>query len=222
MNPALQDTHTTNNMLLHRDDAVHQGGPTHLSARARLKKVEFRGNVPAFACRKSGKPFSTNHPEYTQLGLNHGIPVIDSLVYCESSALDHAAIEVGRSPTKLIQLNPLRCPLGLTRYSSSRQDCQLWGGRAVVHTLAWKGSRPSSFRDRNYRGSQAVVRTLAWKGSRPSSFRDRNIVILKPWSTRWLGRGHDFPRSGTVTLWLSSRGPRVGLEGVTTFLVQGP
>nr|CAD7259038.1 unnamed protein product [Timema shepardi] len=40
------------------------------------------------------------HPQYTQPGLNHDCPVIGSLVYCESSTLDHAT-EVGLDPVDL-------------------------------------------------------------------------------------------------------------------------
>nr|CAD7204987.1 unnamed protein product [Timema douglasi] len=46
----------------------------------------MRGSVPTFACRES-----ENKPQYTRPRL----PVIVSLVYCETSALDLAATEVG-------------------------------------------------------------------------------------------------------------------------------
>nr|CAD7268435.1 unnamed protein product [Timema shepardi] len=35
-----------------------------------------------------------NHPQYTRPGSNYDLPVIDSLVYCERSALEHAATEL--------------------------------------------------------------------------------------------------------------------------------
>nr|CAD7398112.1 unnamed protein product [Timema poppensis] len=56
----------------------------------RMKNVEFRGSVPIFACRESGKPFRKNPSLYTRLGMNHDIPVINSPFYQESDPLDHA------------------------------------------------------------------------------------------------------------------------------------
>nr|CAD7392286.1 unnamed protein product [Timema cristinae] len=62
--------------------------------------------------KKIGKPFRENHPQYTQLGSNHDLPIIDSLIYGESDALDHAASETvfafGRSYSVLFLARALQ------------------------------------------------------------------------------------------------------------------
>nr|CAD7452071.1 unnamed protein product [Timema tahoe] len=55
------------------------------------------GSVSTFAWRGSGKPFRKNHPHYYCLGSNFTLPVIGSLVYCESDALDRALIAIKSS-----------------------------------------------------------------------------------------------------------------------------
>nr|CAD7588536.1 unnamed protein product [Timema genevievae] len=56
--------------------------------------------------RKSGKPFWKKHLQYTRPRSSHDLPVIGSLVYCESDALDHTATKAAsrllrrRSSTK--------------------------------------------------------------------------------------------------------------------------
>nr|CAD7589004.1 unnamed protein product [Timema genevievae] len=57
-------------------------------------KVEFRGSVPAFAWRESGRPFSgkISTPDRDS---NPYLPVIGSLVQHDSDASDHAASEAG-------------------------------------------------------------------------------------------------------------------------------
>nr|CAD7589024.1 unnamed protein product [Timema genevievae] len=63
-----------------------------------MSKVEFRGSVPGAAWRE--KELNTILDENTlsqpEWNSNLDVPVMGSLVYCESSALDHAATEVGR------------------------------------------------------------------------------------------------------------------------------
>nr|CAD7394223.1 unnamed protein product [Timema cristinae] len=61
-----------------------------------MRKIEFR-DVPAFAwieCKTIEEKPPLLHPAKFKLN----IPVIGSLVYCESGALDHAATEAGTSP----------------------------------------------------------------------------------------------------------------------------
>nr|CAD7452220.1 unnamed protein product [Timema tahoe] len=55
------------------------------------------GSVPAFSQSEgeSGKPFRKNYSQYTRPRSNHDLPVIGSLVFCESSTLDHVATESG-------------------------------------------------------------------------------------------------------------------------------
>nr|CAD7573354.1 unnamed protein product [Timema californicum] len=60
----------------------------------KTQKVEFKGNVPAFMWRESGKQFRKN-PQYAQPRSNSYLPVFGSLIYCEKRALDHAATEAG-------------------------------------------------------------------------------------------------------------------------------
>nr|CAD7261037.1 unnamed protein product [Timema shepardi] len=57
-----------------------------------LQECDWPVNVPEFTQLRAesvGKPLKENHPQYTQMGSNHDLPVIGSLFYCESSALDH-------------------------------------------------------------------------------------------------------------------------------------
>ncbi|CAG2061853.1 unnamed protein product, partial [Timema podura] len=56
-----------------------------------IRKVIFRGSVPAFAWREIGKKTTLSTPDQDSK-LN--LPVIGSLVYCESCALNHAATEL--------------------------------------------------------------------------------------------------------------------------------
>nr|CAD7599251.1 unnamed protein product [Timema genevievae] len=57
------------------------------------RKSIFTGSVPTFAWRESGKPFRGEKLNTPDRDLNLDLPVVGSLVYCESSALDHAATE---------------------------------------------------------------------------------------------------------------------------------
>ncbi|CAG2058747.1 unnamed protein product [Timema podura] len=59
------------------------------------KIVIFKIIMPEFTSRQSGKPFSNNHPQYTDRDSNLDLPISGSLVYCESRALDLYASEAG-------------------------------------------------------------------------------------------------------------------------------
>nr|CAD7202184.1 unnamed protein product [Timema douglasi] len=59
-----------------------------------MSKVGLRRNGLVFGWREGGKLFRRNHSQYTQPESNHDLPVIGSIIYCESSALDRAATEV--------------------------------------------------------------------------------------------------------------------------------
>nr|CAD7457450.1 unnamed protein product [Timema tahoe] len=61
------------------------------AVRRGIRNVLFRGSVPEFAWRESGKT-TVNTPNRDS---NLDLPVISSPVYSKSSALDHAATEVG-------------------------------------------------------------------------------------------------------------------------------
>nr|CAD7261885.1 unnamed protein product [Timema shepardi] len=62
--------------------------------------------------KKIGRLFSENPPQYTQLRSNHDLPIIDSLIYGKSDALDHAATETvfafGRSYSVLFLARALQ------------------------------------------------------------------------------------------------------------------
>nr|CAD7396200.1 unnamed protein product [Timema cristinae] len=77
-----------------RDYLVSHLSDTSLFHQRRMKKVEFRGSVATLLWRESGKPFRENHPQYTRTKSNPDLLIFGSLVYCEGSALDHAATEV--------------------------------------------------------------------------------------------------------------------------------
>nr|CAD7596598.1 unnamed protein product [Timema genevievae] len=64
-----------------------------LKNKSGMMKAVFIGSVLAFSWRESEKIFKENHPQYSDRNSNLDLPVIVSLVYCESSALDHAATE---------------------------------------------------------------------------------------------------------------------------------
>nr|CAD7407280.1 unnamed protein product [Timema cristinae] len=55
--------------------------------------------IPTFAWRKNGKSFWKTTFSTPDRDLNLDLPVIGSIIYCESSALDYAATEVGDLPT---------------------------------------------------------------------------------------------------------------------------
>ncbi|CAG2055262.1 unnamed protein product [Timema podura] len=61
----------------------------------RIKKAIFRIIVPAFAWRESEKLYWEKNLGTLNRDLNLDIAVISSLVYCESSALNHAATKAG-------------------------------------------------------------------------------------------------------------------------------
>nr|CAD7448033.1 unnamed protein product [Timema bartmani] len=62
------------------------------------RKAIFIDSLLAFAWRESGKPFWKEPPLVHSTEIRTSIPpVIGSLVYCESSALEHAATEAGIS-----------------------------------------------------------------------------------------------------------------------------
>nr|CAD7459039.1 unnamed protein product [Timema tahoe] len=71
-------------------------------------KVIFRGSVPAFMWRESGKPFwnltTLSTPDRDS---NLDLPVIGSLVYCESSSLEHVATEAVGWPERLRSWNSM-------------------------------------------------------------------------------------------------------------------
>nr|CAD7589542.1 unnamed protein product [Timema genevievae] len=60
-----------------------------------IRKDMFRGCLLAFAWRESGKPFWGKSPSVRQNEIRISLPIIGSLFYSESSALDHAATEAG-------------------------------------------------------------------------------------------------------------------------------
>nr|CAD7441593.1 unnamed protein product [Timema bartmani] len=57
-------------------------------------KVEFRESVSKLAWREYEKPFRKSHSSKPDRYSNSILPVIGSLVYCESHGLDHVATEV--------------------------------------------------------------------------------------------------------------------------------
>ncbi|CAG2060794.1 unnamed protein product [Timema podura] len=61
----------------------------------RLTPIRVIGYVPAFAWKESGKLFVKTTFSTPDRDSNLNLPVIGSLVYCESSALDHEATEAG-------------------------------------------------------------------------------------------------------------------------------
>nr|CAD7439946.1 unnamed protein product [Timema bartmani] len=74
------------------------------SEREGMRKVIFRGSIPVFALKERERV--ENHFGKTTLstpdrGSSLDLPVIGSLVYCKSSALDHAAIEAEINPTSV-------------------------------------------------------------------------------------------------------------------------
>nr|CAD7442813.1 unnamed protein product [Timema bartmani] len=61
-----------------------------------LRADAIKGNELAFAWRESGKQlFGKTTLSTPNRDSNLDLPVIDILVYCESSALDHAVTEAG-------------------------------------------------------------------------------------------------------------------------------
>nr|CAD7455985.1 unnamed protein product [Timema tahoe] len=58
-----------------------------------MTRVIFIGSVPTFVWGKLVKPFCKKKLSTPNRDLNLDLPVISSLVYCESSALDHVATE---------------------------------------------------------------------------------------------------------------------------------
>nr|CAD7426032.1 unnamed protein product [Timema monikensis] len=71
-----------------------------------------RLSVPAFAWKDSGKQFWKNHPQYIpDRDSNLDLPVVGSLVYFESSALDHVDTNVGNNDVTITK--GCRFPEGL-------------------------------------------------------------------------------------------------------------
>ncbi|CAG2058033.1 unnamed protein product [Timema podura] len=68
-----------------------------------MRKAEFRGRVPVFTWRNSGKTIEEKKALSTpDRDSNPDSPVIDSLVYCDNDALDHAVTEADGSSNSMI------------------------------------------------------------------------------------------------------------------------
>nr|CAD7259035.1 unnamed protein product [Timema shepardi] len=117
----------------------------------RLRFESRSGIVLAFAWRLSVKPFWKNYPQYTQLRFEPlNLPVIGSLVYCESSALDHASNEVGHWSEK----RPIDPPLLIDGFFTEK--C-IMGKRAVPKGPYSLSLSYSSACDVGYRRCQLVL-----------------------------------------------------------------
>nr|CAD7431865.1 unnamed protein product [Timema monikensis] len=84
---------------------------------------------PHLACIQSGKPIWKNHLNTLDLDSNLNLPVIVSLVYCESSMLDHATVH---------PILAAREHLGdICLFVSSRQCMQHWRQISILGTFAY-------------------------------------------------------------------------------------
>ncbi|CAG2055665.1 unnamed protein product, partial [Timema podura] len=68
------DLPITGNLIQHKSNALN-----HVTTDEGIGKVEFRGSEPAFAWRKSGKPFRKNHPSSPDRDSNLDLPVLEGL-----------------------------------------------------------------------------------------------------------------------------------------------
>nr|CAD7433763.1 unnamed protein product [Timema monikensis] len=97
--------------------------------------IQSSFRVPTFAWRKSSKPFRKNHHQYTRPGLNHDLTVIGNLVYCESSTLDHAAIEMAVEWMSILQLNSLTIHLEVPEKRILTELFPVLGNRLLVQDI---------------------------------------------------------------------------------------
>nr|CAD7402817.1 unnamed protein product [Timema poppensis] len=112
--------------------------------RHRGGEVIFVGSVLTFTWRDSEKPFWKTILSTPDRDSNLNLPIIGSLVYCESSALDHTPIEADESPDSLTHsLNTVS--LEPPVYSNTRLARQTtWPPKRVTGILNvwfWTGPR---------------------------------------------------------------------------------
>nr|CAD7453855.1 unnamed protein product [Timema tahoe] len=67
---------------------------------------------------------SENSPQFSQLGLNHDPPVVGSIIYCESSALDRVATKAGYSCINSLKfiVKTLEFAVGILEDDSSEEN----------------------------------------------------------------------------------------------------
>nr|CAD7444672.1 unnamed protein product [Timema bartmani] len=102
------------------------------------------GRASAFTWRESGKPFRENHPQCIRLGLNPGLSVFSSIIYCKSSTLDHAATEAASEPNLLKVRLKQRVIERRSSPLARRKDRLLAGAKRKSQLANATGSNPDS------------------------------------------------------------------------------
>nr|CAD7589880.1 unnamed protein product [Timema genevievae] len=151
-----------------------------------------------------------NHPKYTQLGSIHDLPVIGSLVYYESSALEHMATEASNSDNSILQEEKYNKPKYVAEGHQLGSHVVGFGQtdkRASERASDWMAKL-------NFSAVKVVVVVVllgailipAWADEGPKPSKQILDVSSKPISSKSEIQQHSFG----VTAFVGAGGPAVG------------